>query len=49
VLDVFRYPTVRLLAGLLRDGATETPADDTEARRAGRARLARARTARVTT
>ncbi|WP_158929672.1 non-ribosomal peptide synthetase [Acidisphaera sp. S103] len=52
VLDVFRYPTVRLLAGMLRDGAAEPAperADDGEARRAGRARLARGRGVRVTT
>jgi amino acid adenylation domain-containing protein len=49
VLDVFRYPTIRLLAGMLRDGVAETPTDDAEARRAGRARLARGRATRVTT
>jgi hypothetical protein len=52
VLDVFRYPTVRLLAGMLRDGSVEPapePVDDGEARRAGRARLARGRGLRVTT
>jgi hypothetical protein len=52
VLDVFRYPTVRLLAGLLRNGPPDPPAaptDDGATRRAGRARLARARAMRETT
>jgi acyl-coenzyme A synthetase/AMP-(fatty) acid ligase len=49
VLDVFRYPTVRLLAGMLRGGAVEALVDDGEARRAGRVRLARGRGVRVGT
>ncbi len=47
VLDIFRHPTVRgLAAALAQDSAPPADADDGSARRAGRARLARARAAR---
>ena len=57
VLDVFRFPTVRLLAALLRDGAADSvpadgiivPAAEGAARRDGRARLARGRAVREMT
>jgi hypothetical protein len=47
VLDIFRHPTVRgLAAALTQDSTPPTDTEDGSARRAGRARLARARAAR---